>query len=45
MPSIWDITQEKKLLLAIIDLTNSKSPQWLSVAEKMGDNFTAEACR
>jgi hypothetical protein len=45
MPTAWDIVQEKKLLLAIIDLTNPKSPQWPLVAEKMGNVFTSEACR
>ncbi|KAI9785468.1 MAG: hypothetical protein M1839_009209 [Geoglossum umbratile] len=45
MPSAWDIGQEKKLLLAIIDLTNPKAPQWPHVAEKMGNQYSAEACR
>ncbi|KAI9774808.1 MAG: hypothetical protein M1840_000024 [Geoglossum simile] len=45
MPSVWDVGQEKKLLLAIIDLTNPKPPQWPRVAEKLGPQYTAEACR
>jgi hypothetical protein len=45
MPSAWDVVQEKKLLLAIIDLTNPKPPQWPLVADRMGGAFSSEACR
>ncbi|KAI9842210.1 MAG: hypothetical protein M1837_007423 [Sclerophora amabilis] len=44
MPS-WSQDQEFKLLLAIINLTNPKPPNWNEVAQKMGCDFTKEACR
>ncbi|KAI9825944.1 MAG: hypothetical protein M1819_000463 [Sarea resinae] len=45
MPATWDTAQERKLLLAVIDIVNPKPPSWPAVAEKMGEGFTQEACR
>lgn len=45
MPSIWDINQEHKLLLSVIEVSNIKAINWALVAEKMGTAFTNEACR
>lgn len=45
MPANWDVVQERKLLLAIIEITNPKTPSWGQVAEKMGMGYSNEACR
>ncbi|KAI9873375.1 MAG: hypothetical protein M1830_000475 [Pleopsidium flavum] len=45
MPANWDAVQERKLLFAIIELTNPKPPSWQLVSEKMGPGYSNEACR
>lgn len=45
MPTLWDTAKERKLLLAIIELTNPKPPSWQDVSVNMGGDFSSEACR
>lgn len=43
MPSPWDNTTERKLLLCMID--PKATPRWQFIAQTMGPHFSAEACR
>lgn len=43
MPGPWNASTERKLLLSIID--PKATPKWPMIAQGMGPQFTAEACR
>ncbi|KAL2423896.1 hypothetical protein ABEF95_009517 [Exophiala dermatitidis] len=39
----WTEATERKLLMCLID--HSAKPNWATIADAMGDDFTGEACR
>ena len=43
MPSPWNASTERKLLLCLID--PKATPRWQLIAQGMGPHFSAEACR
>ena len=43
MPVDWTLENERKLLIALIDI--NVKPAWTEVAAKCGPEFTAEAVR
>ena len=43
MPGPWDASSERKLLLCIIGLQSKLV--WAVIAQRMGEQFTEEACR
>jgi len=45
MPSPWNDTTDRQLLLTIIGLTAPQLPKWDQVATLMGEGFTAESVR
>jgi len=45
MPSPWNDTTDRQLLLTIIGLTAPQLPKWDQVATLMGEGFMAESVR
>jgi hypothetical protein len=41
----WGDSEDRQLLLTIIDLGSVTLPKWTEVAEKMGESYTSEAVR
>lgn len=45
MPTPWNDSTDRKLLLTIIHLSAPQLPKWDQVASMMGEDYTAESTR